>query len=117
MENKDAFPSDVADKVLVRMPDGMRDKLKAAAKASKRTMNAEIVARLEESLEGPHLGFGPGSVGERLQQAKRELDEAVVVKQETIQEITKQVTELVYQEFLKRAAAEGLTALIQKPKT
>lgn len=51
MENKDAFPSDVADKVLVRMPDGMRDKLKAAAKTNCRTMNAEIVARLEQTFQ------------------------------------------------------------------
>lgn len=44
-----SYPSDKADKVLVRMPDGMRDRLKAAAKMNKRTMNAEIIARLEES--------------------------------------------------------------------
>lgn len=39
------------DKVIVRLPDGMRDRLKAAAVANKRSMNAEIVARLELSLE------------------------------------------------------------------
>ena len=47
MEDKHAFPSDAADKVLVRMPDGMRDSLKKAAKANNRTMNAEIIARLQ----------------------------------------------------------------------
>ena len=41
-----------ADKYIVRFPDGMRDQLKEAAKASNRTMNAEIVARLQSSLEG-----------------------------------------------------------------
>ena len=51
MSNKTAFPSDTADKVLVRMPDGMRDHLKAAAKANNRTMNAEIVVRLEQSFK------------------------------------------------------------------
>ncbi|MDD2711303.1 MAG: Arc family DNA-binding protein [Simplicispira sp.] len=49
MNDKTAFPSDTADKVLVRMPDGMRDHLKAAAKTNNRTMNAEIVARLQQS--------------------------------------------------------------------
>ncbi|MCD2163822.1 Arc family DNA-binding protein [Comamonas koreensis] len=51
MEDKQGYPSDLADKVLVRMPEGMRDKLKAAAKDNSRTMNAEIVDRLERSLE------------------------------------------------------------------
>ena len=49
MSTKPAFPSDAADKVLVRMPDGMRDQLKAEARANNRTMNAEIVARLQAS--------------------------------------------------------------------
>lgn len=49
MSDKNTYPSTLADKVLVRMPDGMRDQLKDAAKANNRTMNAEIVARLERS--------------------------------------------------------------------
>ncbi|WEL95671.1 MULTISPECIES: Arc family DNA-binding protein [Delftia] len=40
-----------ADKYIVRFPDGMRDELKAIAKASGRTLNAEIVGRLQRSLE------------------------------------------------------------------
>lgn len=51
MSEKQAFPSDAADKVLVRMPDGMRGRLKDAAKSNNRTMNAEIVARLDESFQ------------------------------------------------------------------
>lgn len=34
---------------MLRLPDGMRDRIKAAAEASNRSMNAEIVARLEKS--------------------------------------------------------------------
>ncbi|MEN5424387.1 Arc family DNA-binding protein [Comamonas aquatica] len=37
------------DKYIIRFPDGMRDRLKDAAKANNRTLNAEIVARLERS--------------------------------------------------------------------
>lgn len=37
------------DKVIVRLPDGMRDRVKAAADTNNRSMNAEIVARLEGS--------------------------------------------------------------------
>jgi len=37
------------DKFILRMPDGMRDDLKKRAEKSKRTMTAEILARLEWS--------------------------------------------------------------------
>lgn len=39
-------PSRTADQFVVRLPDGMRDKIAEAAKANGRSMNAEIVARL-----------------------------------------------------------------------
>lgn len=42
-------PSRTADQFVVRFPDGMRDRIADAAKANNRSMNAEIVARLEES--------------------------------------------------------------------
>ncbi|MGZ8289362.1 MAG: Arc family DNA-binding protein [Telluria sp.] len=38
-----------ADKYIVRLPPGMRDEISAAARASNRSMNAEIVSRLEVS--------------------------------------------------------------------
>lgn len=44
----DRSPQD-ADKYIVRFPDGMRDRIAEAAKAAGRSMNAEIVARLEAS--------------------------------------------------------------------
>lgn len=45
------YPSESQDRFMVRLPEGMREQLKSAASAAKRTMNAEIVARLEASLE------------------------------------------------------------------
>lgn len=42
-----------ADKYIVRFPDGMRDRLKEEAKANNRTLNAEIVARLQQSFDAP----------------------------------------------------------------
>lgn len=43
-------PSRHADKYIVRFPEGMRDRIAAAADASGRSMNAEIVQRLEWAL-------------------------------------------------------------------
>ncbi|SDR18104.1 Arc family DNA-binding protein [Paraburkholderia tuberum] len=49
--DKKPYPSETQERFIVRLPDGMRDKIAAAAKASGRSMNAEIVARLQESFE------------------------------------------------------------------
>ena len=38
----------LSDKFMLRLPDGMRDRIKAAAEANSRSMNAEIVHTLEE---------------------------------------------------------------------
>lgn len=38
-----------ADKYIVRFPDGMRDRIAVAAKQNNRSMNAEVVARLQAS--------------------------------------------------------------------
>lgn len=42
----------LADKYVLRMPDGMRDKIMALAKANGRSMNAEIVLILQQAIEG-----------------------------------------------------------------
>lgn len=47
-------PSRSAEQFVVRFPDGMRDKIAEAAKAAGRSMNAEIVQRLEHTLSEPH---------------------------------------------------------------
>ena len=42
-----------AEQYTVRFPDGLRDRIKAAAEANNRSMNAEIVATLEEKYPAP----------------------------------------------------------------
>ena len=42
-----------SDKVIVRLPDGMRDRIKAAATVGGRSMNAEIVRVLEQAFPEP----------------------------------------------------------------
>ena len=51
MAAKPPFPSQQQDRFIVRLPDGMRDRIAEAAKANNRSMNAEIVARLASTLE------------------------------------------------------------------
>jgi plasmid stability protein len=45
------FPSRSQEKIVVRLPDGMRDQLAAAAAANNRSTNAEVVSRLQRSFE------------------------------------------------------------------
>ena len=47
------FPSRGLDKFVLRLPDGMREKIGVAARNNKRTMTAEIVQRLEASFLAP----------------------------------------------------------------
>ena len=42
-----------SDKFQLRLPDGMRDRIKAAAEANGRSMNAEIVSTLEDKYPAP----------------------------------------------------------------
>lgn len=48
-------PNDELDKFLLRMPDGLREKIKRAAEQNSRSMNSEIVHMLESSLEAEDL--------------------------------------------------------------
>jgi Arc-like DNA binding domain len=49
MAERKLYPSEQQDRFIVRLPNGMRDKIGVAARANKRSMNAEIVQRLEAS--------------------------------------------------------------------
>lgn len=39
------------EKFMLRMPEGMRDRISREAKANGRSMNAELIARIEKTLE------------------------------------------------------------------
>lgn len=46
----------LADKYVLRMPDGMRNKLAELAKANNRSMNAEIVLMLQQAIDARASG-------------------------------------------------------------
>lgn len=54
------YNSRTADKFVIRLPEGMRDKISELARNYRRSMNSEIISRLEMSLKkdpnnGTHL--------------------------------------------------------------
>lgn len=50
MERK-PYPSETQERFIVRLPDGMRDRIAEAAKANNRSMNAEIVHMLQSHFD------------------------------------------------------------------
>ncbi|NTG06893.1 Arc family DNA-binding protein [Rhizobium rhizogenes] len=45
------FPSDELDKILLRVPNGLRDRLRVIASHNHRSMNSEIVMMLEKQIQ------------------------------------------------------------------
>ena len=56
-------PSTVADKYVIRLPAGMRDRIRERAAANRRSMNAEIVHYLDRSLDEAREAEGAASAG------------------------------------------------------
>ncbi len=69
-----ARPAAEQDKYILRLPDGMRDALKEMAAFNKRSMNAEIVARLEdyEAIRGDDIKW----LKAEMSRLRKERDEA-----------------------------------------
>lgn len=53
MNSENAKLEPKEEKSLLRLPPGMRDSIAAAAKANKRSMNSELIYRLEASFAVP----------------------------------------------------------------
>jgi hypothetical protein len=49
MAARKLYPSEQQDRLIVRFPDGMRDRIAALAKANGRSMNAEVISMIEAS--------------------------------------------------------------------
>lgn len=56
--SKELPPSRTAEQFVVRFPAGMRDRIAGVAKVSGRSMNAEIISRLEASFTAQPAGSG-----------------------------------------------------------
>lgn len=45
------FPSEEKEKFMLRMPEGLREKLASVAQANGRSMNSELITRIEASFD------------------------------------------------------------------
>lgn len=76
-----------SDKFQLRLPDGMRDRIKIAAEVNGRSMNAEIVNRLELSFEGDSDADYMERVIQRMQRERIEQDREIYQLRELLLEI------------------------------
>jgi hypothetical protein len=53
VETAEAYDSRLADKFVIRLPEGMREKVKARGKADSRSMNGVVIQALAQYLDGP----------------------------------------------------------------
>jgi hypothetical protein len=81
------YPSDAADKFIVRLPPGMREQLSEAAKRNARSMNAEVVRILQDHFDRLQQQAEAALLGEQVEERvgisfglKHPLDRAAVLK-------------------------------------
>ncbi|UVE19157.1 Arc family DNA-binding protein [Pseudomonas sp. LS44] len=86
------YSSRTADKFVVRLPDGMRERIADVARGHHRSMNSEIIARLEQSmlqegaldddlsmrLDRPELSLHERELLQRFRQLSRRQQNALV---------------------------------------
>lgn len=86
------YSSRTADKFVVRLPDGMRERISDVARNHHRSMNSEIIARLEQSLvqedslgddlelrlDSPELSLHERELLQRFRQLSRRQQNALV---------------------------------------
>ncbi|WP_370194369.1 MULTISPECIES: Arc family DNA-binding protein [Aurantimonas] len=88
MSDETKYPSQLAERFQVRMPDGLRDRLRQAAEANKRSMNAEIVARLDASFDDLEpIDDAKASLRDVLQ-SQREVRKALLQMSATTRELS-----------------------------
>jgi hypothetical protein len=124
-----SYPSHELDRFIVRFPDGMRDRIAAAAAAAGRSMNTEIVKRLSEYDElAAHLGALHQQISqlhakatelalenERLRKTRsKESDQAL---QEQAQRLSQQVSMLIARLEKADPAFAATRAYFNDPKT
>jgi hypothetical protein len=102
------FPSAKQDQFVLRFPNGMRDRIKAAAEESNRSVNAEIIDRLQ-------LSFDPLVVNVRnTGDLYGELDKIVERTLRTVREEERKAAVIPTDDKLNPEVAEALAMFMMK---
>lgn len=107
---RDKFPSDDTDRLMVRFPPGLRDRIKEAASSSGRSMNAEIISRLQDSFETKAEPIGEDLVVQVASDVAQKAAQAAVVNILTMFQQFNKITGMSYE-----ALVEGYMEAINNP--
>lgn len=104
---KSARPGRGSDQFPLRLPDGMRERLKAEAEKNSRSMNAEIVDRLEQALAD--AGPSKSELGEIIDRQNQYMQD----QQSTIKTLmeTAQFQKQTIEDMSRQARSEGDLAI------
>lgn len=72
------YPSAKQDQFVLRFPDGMRERIKQAADANRRSMNAEIIAALEEKFPDPNRVEDESKFVDEIMEIQARLDRLLI---------------------------------------
>ncbi|MGN5129807.1 Arc family DNA-binding protein [Aeromonas hydrophila] len=97
MKKSTAPTGRASDKFMLRLPDGMRDTISELAKASGRSMNAEIVHRLQRTFE-EDVEFADGNGVRYIEGLKILPRESQAIKYMTTRDDVLKKTELLLSE-------------------
>jgi hypothetical protein len=92
------FPSQKLDKFVVRLPEGLRDKIGVASRAKHRSMNAEIVSSLDEKYSGQQVSGEPFDIvipgNSAAADILFELKDMIVELRQSVKELSGRLSEL-----------------------
>jgi len=74
MSDKEKYPSELAERFQIRLPPGLRDRIKATAEANGRSMNTEIVSTLEDAYPDPQSFMEELKFLDEIDEIQRKLD-------------------------------------------
>lgn len=103
--NENKYPSQLQDKFNLRFPDGMRDVIADRAKQNGRSMNSEIIARLNATISYDDYGRSPSGfqdvrevvlsyksqveeMSARLDDAYSKLEQSITLDKDTVTKIS-----------------------------
>ncbi len=115
----DLPPSRTADKMMIRLPDGLRERIAESAKSRGRSMNADVIARIEASFKLEQDALNNIASLEELRRDTNarfdELDRERAVQRGVFDRIMANAKDLLGEDFLNKAVREAL-AEAGKPK-
>lgn len=114
MDDNRLSPSQAADKFIVRLPDGMRQRIAEVAKRSRRSMNSEIVCRLEHSLNTVADPIAAEQIKNMVSSLRTDIQQGEINLDAEVEEenVALRKTELLLIELFRKLSADEKNALL-----